>query len=135
MKALFALALGGFVLAGCAAANPSTDIPAKIASRAPDACFGSGDIINVNVIDKKTLYVATRRGYVYRLDAPGGCYIQGAPIFVEEFSGAGGTCIGNQAKVAVGASFRGPSYQCIATISGPYVDSRKTGLWARPLTP
>ena len=39
------------------------------------------------------------------------------------------------AKVAVGASFRGPSYQCIVTISGPYVNSRKSGLWARPLTP
>ncbi len=135
MKTLIALALGGVVLSGCAAQNPRVDLPAKIASRAPDACFGTGDIANINIVDKQTLYVATRRGYVFRLDAPGECYTQGASIAVGEFSGAGGTCVGNQARVSVGGPLNGPSKMCVAKISGPYADSRETGLWARPLTP
>lgn len=133
---LAALTLAGGVLAGCAA-NPSAETASASAASGPNACFSSGEIINVNIVDERTLYVATRRGYVYRLYAPGGCYVQGASISVGAFSGGpeAGTCAGNQAKVAVGGPFRGPSYQCIAQITGPYTDSRETGLWARPVAP
>ncbi|CAN5432075.1 hypothetical protein BH10PSE1_BH10PSE1_20250 [soil metagenome] len=133
--ALTALTLSGALLSGCAAANPGAETPVQVADRGPDPCFKNSDIINVNIIDKQTLFVATQRGYVYKLDAPGGCFIQGAPITVGAFSGGpgAGTCIGSQARVAVGSSFRFPSSQCIAQISGPYTDSRQSGLWSRPV--
>jgi len=138
MKTLLALtlALGGTLLSGCAASNSGAEGLARVAQRGPDLCFRANDITNVNIVDKQTLYVATRRGYVYRLDAPGGCYVQGASITVGAFSGgpAAGTCVGNQARVAVGGPLRGPSSQCIAQISGPYTDSRQSGLWSRPVT-
>jgi len=134
--ALTALTLCAALLSGCAAANPGAEVSAQVANRGPDPCFRNNDIINVNIVDKQTLYVATRRGYVYRLDAPGGCYVQGASISVGDFSGGhgAGTCVGNQARVAVGGAFRGPSSQCIAQISGPYTDSRQSGLWSRSVT-
>jgi len=134
--ALTALTLCGALLAGCAAASSGAEVPAQVADRGPDPCFRPDDIINVNIVDKQTLYVATRRGYVYRLDAPGGCYDQGASISVGAFSGGpeAGACVGNQARVAVGGPLRGPSSQCIAQISGPYTDSRQSGLWSRPVT-
>jgi hypothetical protein len=127
----FLLCVGG--LSGCAAANSGAQTPVQTADRGPDACFRSSDITNVNIVDEQTLYVSTRRGYVYRLDAPGGCYVQGASISVGAFGGGPetGTCVGSQAKVAVGGPFRVPSKQCIAQITGPYTDSRATGLWSR----
>lgn len=134
MLALPALSLAGCVLAGCAA-NPGAEMVSARADRRPDACFTSGDIINVNVVDERTLYVATRRGAVYRLDAPGGCYQQGASISVGAITRGPetATCAGNQARVAVGGPLRGPAIQCIARITGPYTDSRESGLWARPV--
>lgn len=134
MFALTALTLASGVLTGCAA-NPGAATASAMSDRGPDACFRSGEIININIVDERTLYVATQRGYVYRLDAPGGCYVQGASISVGAFPGGpdAGTCAGNQARVAVGGPFRGPSSQCIARITGPFTDSRETGLWARPI--
>lgn len=136
MLTLTALTLASGVLAGCAA-NSRPETTSARADSAPDACFTSGDIINVNIVDERTLYVATRRGYVYRLDAPGKCYVQGASISVGAISRGPdtGTCTGNQARVAVGGPLRGPSTQCIARITGPHTDSRKTGLWARAVAP
>jgi len=129
--ALTALTLCGALLSGCAAANPGAEVSAQVANRGPDTCFQKNDIVNVNIVDKQTLYVATQRGYVYRLDAPGGCFVQGASISVGALGAR--TCVGNQARVAVGGPFRGPSSQCIAQISGPYTDSRQSGLWSRPV--
>ena len=132
VPALTALTLCGVLLSGCAATSPGSEVSAQVADRGPDACFRKDDVVNVNVVDKQTLYVATQRGYVYRLDAPGGCFVQGASISVGALGAR--TCVGNQARVAVGGPFRGPSSQCIAQISGPYTDSRQSGLWSRPVT-
>jgi hypothetical protein len=132
MLALTVLTLSGALRSGCVAANPGADVSTQVANREPDLCFRKNDIVNVNVIDEQTLYVATHRGYVYRLDAPGGCFVQGASVSVG--ASGPGTCVGNQARVAVGGPFRGPSTQCIAQISGPYTDSRQSGLWSRPAT-
>jgi hypothetical protein len=132
--ALTALTLAGSVMAGYAT-NPSAEMASETASvsadRGPDACFRSGDIINVNIVDDRTLYIATRRGYVYRLDAPGGCYVQGARVSIGAFRGGSdsGACAGNQARIAAGSS------PCIAQVTGPYTDSRETGLWARSVAP
>lgn len=136
MLALTALTLAGGVLAGCAA-NPSAETGSARVDRSPDACFRSGDIINVNIVDRRTLYVATRRGAVYRLDAPSECYVQGASVSVGAVTRGPdtGACAGSQARVAVGGPLRGPSNQCIAQVTGPYADSRETGLWARPVAP
>ncbi|CAN5153752.1 hypothetical protein BH09PSE1_BH09PSE1_21740 [soil metagenome] len=135
--ALTAMTLSGALLSGCAAANLDAETPVQVADRGPDRCFRNGDIINVNIVDKQTLFVATQRGYVYRLDAPSKCFSQGSSITVGASSGGSGagTCIGGQARVAVGSSFRFPSSQCIAQISGPYTDSRQSGLWSRPVAP
>jgi hypothetical protein len=123
-------------LSACAGAKTAATPPTQTASQAPDVCFGNSDITNVNIVDERTLYVSTRRGYVYRLDSPGACYVQGASISVGALSGGPGrgTCVGNQARVAVGGPLRGPSVQCIAQITGPYTDSRSTGLWSRTAT-
>jgi hypothetical protein len=130
--ALTALTLSGALLSGCAGANPGADVSAQAANQGPDRCFRKNDIVNVNIVDRQTLYVATQRGYVYRLDSPGGCFIQGASVSVGAFGDS--NCVGNDARLAVGGPVRGPSYPCIAQISGPYADSRQTGLWSRPAT-
>lgn len=127
VPALTSLTLCGVLLSGCAAANTGAEAPAQVADRGPDLCFQRNDVVNVNIVDKQTAYVATNRGYVYRLDAPGGCFDQGTSVSV-----GAGTCVGNQARVAVGGPSRGPAYQCLAQISGPYTDSRESGLWSRP---
>lgn len=126
MLVLAALTLAGGVAAGCAA-NPSAEAPTQVATRSPDACFRNTDIVNVNVADRHTVYIATRRGYVFRLDTPGGCYSQLAPITVGPFTGNRdtATCVGAQTTVAT------PSGLCVADVAGPYTDSRTTGLWSR----
>jgi hypothetical protein len=119
-------------LSACAAANTDAQTATQTVSRTPGGCFRTGEIINVNKVDDRTLYVATERGYVFRLDTPGGCYIDGASI-VGAFTSNADTCNGSQARVTIGAALSTPSRVCIAQISGPYGDSRTTGLWSRTL--
>jgi len=128
MFALTALAACGAVLSGCAAASPGAEAPAQVADRGPDLCFQRNDIVNVNIVDEQTAYVATNRGYVYRLEAAGSCFNRGTSVSV-----GAGTCVGNEARVAVGGPSRGPSYPCLAQVSGPYTDTRESGLWSRPV--
>lgn len=131
MMTAAALSLCAASLAACAA-NPGVETPAQVANRGPDACFRNTDIINVNMVDEKTLYVATRRGYVYRLNSPGGCFVQLAPVTVGPLHGdrgGVGTCVGARTTVATSGAY------CVADVTGPYTDSRQSGLWSRNAAP
>lgn len=131
MTTAVALSLCAASLAACAA-NPGVETPTQVANRGPDTCFRNTDIVNVNMVDEKTLYVATRRGYVYRVDSPGGCYVQGAPIRVGPFNGdrgGVGSCAGSRTTVSTAGAL------CVADVTGPYTDSRQSGLWSRNAAP
>ena len=133
VSGLTTLTLCGALIAGCAPSNISEDATLRVASFSPETCFRSNDIVNVNVTDSKTLYVETKRGYVFRLDAPTNCFEQGATISVTEIDTR--TCVGNRALTKTGGRYRSATSQCIAQISGPFTDTRATGLWARQVAP
>ena len=130
MRNLSIVLAGAMALAGCAA--PGGGEAPRTSALATGQCFRGDDINNFNTVDRKTVYVSTRQGYVYRLDAGGDCFSVGMEsVAVAPFLGADPRiCIGDQAQVSVG-EFRAPSTPCLARVSGPIRDSRVSGLRSR----
>lgn len=130
MRKISMVLAGAVALAGCAA--PAGDGPTRTSSLTTGQCFRGDDVNNFNTVDRKTVYVSTRQGYVYRLDAGGDCFAVGMEnIAVAPFLGADPRiCIGDQAQVSVG-EYRAPSTPCLARVSGPIRDSSVSGLRSR----
>lgn len=126
MSALLICAGG---LSACAAPNAAA--PSQVqAYQGPNACVRAGPVVNVNRVDDETVYVATERGYVFRLDMPRGCPAAG---FVGAFSSNAETCNGSQVRVGAGTGtpITRSMLMCVAQVTGPHADSRVTGLWSR----
>lgn len=119
-------------LSGCAAANATAPSQAQ-AYQGPNACVRTGAVVNVNRVDDEIVYVATERGYVFRLDMPRGCPAAG---FIGAFSSNTETCGGSQVRVGAGAGtpLTRSMLMCVAQVTGPYTDSRASGLWSRTST-
>lgn len=130
LSVMSALLLCAGALSACAAANTAAPSQTQTAYRGPNACVRTGSVVNVNKVDDETVYVATERGYVFRLDMPRGCPASG---FVGAFSDNAETCNGSQVRVGAGAGTptTRSMLMCVAQVSGPYADSRVTGLWSR----
>lgn len=126
VMAALLLCAGG--LSACAAANTGAEVPTRTAYQGLNACVRTGPVINVNRIDDRTTYVATERGYVFRVDMPSGCPATG---FVGAFSNSAETCNGSQVRVGAGTMTSRSMLVCVAQITGPYTDSRVSGLWSR----
>ncbi len=125
MSALLASAGG---LSACAAASTSSPNQTQTAYQGPNACVRTGPVVNVNRIDDGAVYVATERGYVFRVDMPSGCPAAG---IVGAFSSNAETCNGSQIRVGAGTATSRPMLVCLARVTGPYADSRVSGLWSR----
>ncbi len=128
LSMLPALLVGAGGLSACAAANTAAPSQTQTAYQAPSACVRTGPVINVNRVDDRTVYVATERGYVFRVDMPSGCPATGV---IGAFSSNVETCNGSQVRVGAGTMTSRPMLVCVAQITGPYTDSRVTGLWSR----
>ncbi len=129
-KALITLALA--TLSGCAA-NGSDNDGRQLSSVASGQCFDGAAVNNFNVKDRRTLYVSTRQGYVYKLQTPADCFSQGTTgVTVSPFSASGPrVCVGGQASTT-SAGFRGGvTERCVASVSGPIADSAESGLRSR----
>ncbi len=122
------LCAGG--LSACAAGSPAAEATTqtRTAYQGPNACVRTGPVVNVNRTDDQTVYVATERGYVFRVDMPSGCPATG---FVGAFSSNAETCNGSQIRVGTGTATSRPMLVCVARVTGPYADSRASGLWSR----
>jgi len=131
MRKISMVLAGAVALSACAAA-PGGDGPTRSSDLTTGQCFRGDDVNNFNTVDRKTVYVSTRQGYVYRLDAGGDCFSVGMEnIAVAPFLGADPRiCIGDQAQVSVG-EYRAPSTPCLARVSGPIRDSSVSGLRSR----
>ncbi|MBU1384534.1 MAG: hypothetical protein KKG14_02330 [Alphaproteobacteria bacterium] len=131
MRKISMVLAGAVALSACAAA-PGADGPAGSSTLTTGQCFRGNDVNNFNTVDRKTVYVSTRQGYVYRLDATGDCFSVGMEsVAVAPFQGADPRiCIGDQAQVSVG-EFRAPATPCLARVSGPIRDSSISGLRSR----
>ena len=130
MKTISMVLAGAVALAGCAASGADGDV--RTSTLTTGQCFRGDDINNFNTENRSTVYVSTRQGYVYRLDAAGDCFSQGMEsVAVAPHLGADPRiCIGDQAQVSVG-EFRAPSTPCLARVSGPIRDSSVSGLRSR----
>lgn len=130
MKTISMAVAGALALAGCAA--PGADGDGRTSALTTGQCFRGDDVNNFNVEDGKTVYVSTRQGYVFRLDAGGDCFSVGMEsVAVAPFQGADPRiCVGDQAQVRVG-EFRAPATPCLARVSGPIRDSSVSGLRSR----
>lgn len=120
------------LLASCAGGSAPTAEGARQSDFATGRCFRGDDVNNYNVKDRHTVYVSTRRGYVYRLVAEGDCFRPGTiGISVARFRmGDDGVCIGDETAVNV-AQWRGSPSACLTRVSGPIRDSRVSGLRSR----
>lgn len=120
-------ALGVTLLSACA-----SDGTGPSSSLATGQSFRGGDVDNFNVKDRQTLYVSSRQGFVFRLDAPQGCY----PIGTDSVSvtplrgGDPRISIGDQAIVRI-LQGRDVPVNCVATVAGPITDSAVSGLRSR----
>lgn len=125
-----ALAATAAALTGCAGGDGAGT--AGTSTLTTGQCFRGPDVNNFNVRDEKTLYVLTRQGYVFRVDAPQGCFATGTEsVSLTPFTGADpNICVGDQANVRVGR-FRSPPLPCVARVSGPITDSSVSGLRGR----
>jgi hypothetical protein len=132
MRKMSILVAGALALSGCAGANGGGQAGAGSSALATGECFRGDDVNNFNVVDQRTLYVSTRQGYVFRLDASADCYSQGTErVSVAPHTGGDPRlCVGDQARVGV-SQFRAPPIPCIARVWGPITDSNISGLWSR----
>ena len=130
MRKISMVLAGVVALSGCAAGGG--EVPARSSDLTTGQCFRGDDVNNFNVADRKTVYVSTRQGYVFRLDATGDCFAVGMEsVAVAPFQGADPRiCVGDQAQVSVG-EYRAPSTPCLARVSGPIRDSSVSGLRSR----
>lgn len=119
-------------LSGCAAADAGGGGGAQASSLTTGQCFRGDDVNNFNVSDRRTAYVSTRQGYVFRLDAPADCFALGTEsLSVAPLRGADPrVCVGDEADVRVG-QFRAPPLPCVARVAGPITDSSVSGLRSR----
>jgi len=131
MRKISMVLAGAVALSACAAA-PGGDGPTRSSDLTTGQCFRGDDVNNFNTVDRKTVYVSTRQGYVYRLDAGGDCFSVGMEnIAVAPFLGADPRiCIGDQAQVSVG-EYRAPPAPGLAWVSGASPDRRVPGLGSR----
>ena len=131
MRKISMVLAGAVALSACAAA-PGGEGSTRSSDLTTGQCFRGDDVNNFNVADRKTVYVSTRQGYVFRLDATGDCFSVGMEnIAVAPFQGADPRiCVGDQAQVSVG-EYRAPSTPCLARVSGPIRDSSISGLRSR----
>lgn len=127
-KALIAVAV--LALSGCAASGEN-DRP--LSSLGSGQCFDGAAANNFNVKDRRTLYISTRQGYVYKLETAADCFSQGTTgVTVSPFASPGPrVCAGGKASIT-SAGFRGgvPD-RCIASVAGPITDSKESGLRSR----
>jgi hypothetical protein len=117
-------------LSGCAASSSGDS--GGSSSLTIGQCFRGIDVNNFNVRDRKTLYVSTRQGYVFRLATTDDCFSQSVDsVVVSPFTGSDpNICVGDQAAVNVGRD-RSLPVPCVARTSGPIRDSRESGLRSR----
>jgi hypothetical protein len=123
--------LAALALSGCAASG--SDGGRALSSVGSGQCFDGAAVNNFNVKDRRTLYVSSRQGYVYKLEAPADCFSQGTTgVTVSAFATPGPRiCVGGQASVT-SAGFRGGvADRCVASVSGPITDSQESGLRSR----
>lgn len=129
-KKLIALAV--LALSGCAASG-SDDGARPLSSVGSGQCFDGAAVNNFNVRDRRTLYVSTRQGYVYKLETPADCFSQGTTgVTVAPFTSPGPrVCVGGQASITSPGFKGGVAERCIASVSGPITDSQESGLRSR----
>lgn len=126
------IVVAAVLLANCTGAAAPTSGDARQSGFATGQCFRGNDVNNYNVRDRHTVYVSTRRGYVYRLVTEGDCFRSGTiGVSVAWFRrGDDGVCIGEETAVNIG-QWRGRGSTCLARVSGPIRDSRVSGLPSR----
>ncbi|MFN3931422.1 MAG: hypothetical protein ACK4JY_06700 [Brevundimonas sp.] len=93
-------------------------------------CFTGADVDNFRVDGDRRIYIHSRRGDVYRLDAAAPNCFSGstATIAVEPWGGSSpNICPGDQARVRATDRSAIP-LTCVARVSGPITDSSVSGL-------
>lgn len=121
------------LLGSCTVAGPPGSLEARQLLVQTGQCFRGEEVNNFNVKDARNAYVATRRGYVYRLESAGDCFGEGViSLSVPHHRlSSQGICVGEETAVYIAQWRGGIGQQCVARVSGPIRDSRVSGLWSR----
>jgi hypothetical protein len=132
MKRWILVAAAAVLLANCTGATGDRYAGTLGSRYVTGQCFRGNDVNNFNVRDERTVYVSTRRGYVYRLETQNDCFRTGSlSVSIPWFRrGNVGVCVGDETAVQV-ARWRGGASACLARISGPIADSSISGLRGR----
>lgn len=96
-------------------------------------CFRPSEYNNYNIGDLKTIYISTRRGYVYRLITEEDCFKPETDriSLARQRLGERDVCIGDMIQVSTSGWRGGAAGSCLALVSGLTRDSRESGLWSR----
>ncbi|MDY6923283.1 MAG: hypothetical protein SWI22_04905 [Pseudomonadota bacterium] len=126
MKLLVPAAAVAATLAACA---PSDVAPVHASADTGGRCFTAADVDNFRVAGGSQIYVHSRRGGAFRLDASPNCFSSStATIAVEPFGGGSSRiCPGDEARVRATNGSSIP-LTCVARVSGPITDSAISGL-------
>lgn len=124
--------VAALLLGGCAQSSTPISTEARQIAMRTGLCFRGEEVNNTNVRGEYA-YVATRRGYVYRLDGGEDCFKNGVTsISMPKHRLSNyGICVGDRTAVGVAGWRGGGAKVCVATVSGPIRDSRVSGLWSR----
>ncbi|MBX3476359.1 MAG: hypothetical protein KF910_02015 [Brevundimonas sp.] len=137
MKRL-AVAAMALLLGSCTAAAPAPGAPAGASARRPTnlnlgLCFRPSEYNNYNIGDLRTIYISTRRGYVYRLITEEDCFKPETDriSLARQRLGERDVCIGDMIQISTSGWRGGAAGSCLALVSGLTRDSRESGLWSR----
>lgn len=136
MKRL-ALAALALLLGSCTATAPAPGASSASARRPTNLslglCFRPSDYNNYNIGDLRTIYISTRRGYVYRLITEADCFKpETVSISLARARlGERDVCIGDMIEIGTSVWRGGAAGSCLALVSGLTRDSRESGLWSR----
>lgn len=123
-----ALGAGAAILA-LAACAPVGEAPVYASADDPTRCFTSADVDNFRVAGASQIYVHSRRGGAFRLDAAPDCFgAATATVAVEpRVDPSLSMCSGDEVRVRV-TDRSAIQRTCIARVTGPITDSAVSGL-------
>jgi hypothetical protein len=117
----------GATLLAVGACAPVDEPSRYTSAENPTRCFTGAEIDNFRVAGESQIYVHSRRGHAYRLDAAPNCFSSSTnSVTVKSAAGASNRiCPGDDAEVvAMNGSI---PKTCIARVSGPITDSAVSG--------
>lgn len=128
-KSLPLIVLTALAMVGCSSPGGSLN---AVSALGTGQSFRGQDVDNFNVRDERTLYISSRQGFVFRLDAADECFALGtSSVTVTRFRGVDPRISAGDHVIVSSRQIKDIPVSCVATVAGPITDSRVTGLRSR----